>query len=90
MNIPDKIVAKNVASGNVLPVADVPEDFAKRIRRDNAVDQALFERWSETKWSGKPRDVDVDLPTGDQLSYISNEISRQVMNRAIKIIRPRL
>jgi hypothetical protein len=90
LNIPDNIEVKNVASGNILPITDVPEEFARRIRSENAVDHALFERWSEAKWSGEPREIDIDLPTGDQLSYVSNEIGRQVMNRVIKMIRPRL
>ena len=73
-----------------MPASDVPEETARHIRRVNAVDQALFDRWSETKWSGEPRAIEVDLPTGDQLSYVSNEISRQVMNRYIKTVRGKL
>ncbi len=87
LDIPDHVKVRNAASGAVLKPSDVPEDLATRIRTINAVDQALFDRWSEAKWSGEPRTLEIDLPAGDQAAYIGNEISRQLMNRYIKMTR---
>lgn len=87
MQISGAVTIRNAAYGDRLHTSDVPEDLAHHVRATNAADQALFDRWSETRWSGEPRNVDVVLPTGDQSSYVANEIGRQVMSRAIKMMR---
>lgn len=87
MQISDMIDIKNAAHGDRLRVGDVPDDVANRIRTANAADQALFDRWADVKWNGKPDETAPDLPGGDQASYIFNEINRQVITRYIKLIR---
>ncbi|HSM42759.1 MAG TPA: hypothetical protein VK862_18560 [Afifellaceae bacterium] len=88
LDLPDQVKIRNAATGDRLYPRDVPEAVARRYLRYNAADQALFERWGDVKWSGRPEPVDVRLPSGDQMSYLANEITRVSMSRAIKIARP--
>ena len=90
MQISDTVDVKNAAHGERLRVGDVPDRLASLIRDRNAADQALFERWGDVKWSGRPKEIDTNLPGGDQASYVLNEIDRQVTNRYIKMIRRRI
>ncbi len=88
LDLPDQVKIRNAATGERLYPGDVPQAVARRYLQYNAADQALFERWGDVKWSGRPEPVDVRLPSGDQMSYLANEITRVTMSRAIKIARP--
>lgn len=90
LEICDKVRTKNAAYGDRLMVEDVPESIAEQVRKTHSADQLLFDRWSDTKWSGRPKEIDRDLPRHDQPQYLLNEIGRQVAGRYIKTIRRRM
>ena len=59
MGLSEEITSQNVAPRRRVIMADLTPEMCRRIERDNALDQALFDRWAERGWDGAPS---ADLP----------------------------
>lgn len=64
---------------NVSPPASLSPDMLPRMTRqrileDNALDQALYERWKDRKWRGAPAAPAPALPATDHAVYLASDI----------------
>jgi len=76
LGLPAQVSTANVATDDRLRVEDLPDSMKDRIRRENRLDQCLFEMWSEARWSGKPASSSIVLSDRDQPAHISREVFR--------------
>lgn len=67
---------RNVSEAPALAVADLDPALAARIRAENAVDQALWERWRARGWQGdgrEPRGAPPRLDAADRLRSLAGD-----------------
>lgn len=83
MGLPEQVDAQNVTPKRKLIAADLPVALRQRIERDNALDHALFDRWSDRGWKGQPAGDLPPLPRADQARYIAGDISSGIMKKLI-------
>ncbi|MEM7213860.1 MAG: hypothetical protein AAF479_18640, partial [Pseudomonadota bacterium] len=70
LGIPGEVISHNVTPKRKLIAADLPVALRQRIERENALDQALFDRWGDRGWDGHIDAPRPDLPRADQLRYL--------------------
>ncbi|MEM1277665.1 MAG: hypothetical protein AAGH74_14150 [Pseudomonadota bacterium] len=75
LGLPESTKPRNVTPKKHLKTEDLPPKLRDRILRENAVDLALFERWAERGWSGKPSAPTPRLPRFDQGRYVLGDIA---------------
>ena len=83
MGLPDAVTSQNVTPRRKLIASDLSLDMRQRIERDNALDQALYDRWANRGWEGAP---DADLPAlsrADQGRYLFGDISTGIVKKLI-------
>lgn len=70
LGISTKVESANVTPVRKLSADDLDAGLRDRILTENAVDQALFDRWKDRKWEGQPMVQPPALPTLDQPRYL--------------------
>ncbi|MEM6623763.1 MAG: hypothetical protein AAF674_16150 [Pseudomonadota bacterium] len=83
LGITDTVANRNVTPVKKLIAADLSIEMRRRIERDNVLDQALFDRWADRKWSGVPEGPPPDLPTNDQASYMTGDALSGIRKKLI-------
>lgn len=83
LGIPDVVTSQNVTPRRKLAAADLPLALRRRIEADNAMDQALFDRWGDRGWQGAPAAPAPELPRADQARYVLGDISSGIMKKLI-------
>ncbi|MEM8792903.1 MAG: hypothetical protein AAGE80_14880 [Pseudomonadota bacterium] len=74
LGIPETVEAHNVTADKHLRAEDLPDKLRNRVLRENAVDVALFERWGDRGWSGRPTAPPPALPRLDQPRYVLDDM----------------
>lgn len=70
LGLPETVEPHNVTHTRKLRPEDLPDRLRQRIATDNAVDQALFDRWKDRGWEGSPQAPAPGLPGHDRLRYL--------------------
>lgn len=70
IGIPGETPARNVSTARRMTAADLSIAMRQRIERENALDQALFDRWADRGWAGAPDGPPPSLPSDDRLSTL--------------------
>ena len=83
LGIPDHVDHQNVTPSRKLSAADLTDDMRRRIEADNALDQALFDRWAERRWDGVPEGPAPKLPRADQGRYMLGDTVSGVLKKFI-------
>ncbi|MFK7942577.1 MAG: hypothetical protein AB8B85_06655 [Paracoccaceae bacterium] len=83
MDIPDAVTAQNVTPKRRLIAADLPFEMRQRIEDENALDQALFDRWADRGWEGYSRTDPPALSRTDQVRYMVGDISTGIVKKLI-------
>ena len=83
LGIPDEVAHQNVTPRRKLSAADLPEALIRRIEADNALDQALFERWADRRWSGRPEAPAPRLSALDQGRYVLGDAVSGILKKVI-------
>ena len=83
MGIPDLVTSQNVTPKRKLIAADLSLEMRQRIERDNALDQALYDRWADRGWQGAPEAEVPALARTDQLRYLVGDISTGIMKKPL-------
>lgn len=79
LDVPATARAENTIPSKRVTVADLPAGMLDRIRSDNRLDQALYDRWSERGWQGAPADAPPPLPRFDHGRYLAGDIRSAVL-----------
>ncbi|MEM1299550.1 MAG: hypothetical protein AAGH68_09750 [Pseudomonadota bacterium] len=83
MGLPEHVEAQNVTPKRKLIAADLPVALRQRIERDNALDQALFDRWADRGWQGAPDADPPALPRTDHGRYFAGDITSGIVKKLI-------
>ena len=83
LGIPDEVAHQNVTPRRKLSAADLPDSLRRRIEADNALDQALFERWADRRWEGGPATPAPDLSGLDQGRYVWGDAVSGILKKFI-------
>lgn len=70
LGIPKEVIARNVTPKRKLSANDLPDRLRSRIERENALDQALYDRWRDRGWEQKALPSPPDLSGSDQWRYL--------------------
>lgn len=70
LGIPAEVTSQNVTPKRKLIAADLPVALRQRIERENALDQALFDRWADRGWEPQALEKAPELSRSDQLRYL--------------------
>jgi hypothetical protein len=77
---------RNVTADHDTSAATLDEQMRQRIVTENAVDQALWDRWAERGWKAEGRNPvppPPALPRNDRLRYLASDIATLVRRTAI-------
>lgn len=79
LSVPGTVAAQNVTPRR----GDDPitPQLSKRILTENALDQALFERWKDRRWSGAPTAPPPPLPRTDQIGVLGRELVTSIAKK---------
>ncbi|MEM7742111.1 MAG: hypothetical protein AAF409_00255 [Pseudomonadota bacterium] len=83
LGLPQTVADRNVNAERKLLAADLPLRMRQRIEAENALDQALFDRWAERRWKGHPDSPAPDLSTKDHARYLLGDISNVILRKSI-------
>ena len=83
LGIPGEVNHQNVTPKRKLIAADLPLKLRQRIERENALDQTLYDRWSDRGWEQDPLPPAPDLPGGDQLRYMAGDAITGIRKKLI-------
>jgi len=81
IGIDDTVAERNVAATYHISTADIDKATQELIQTENALDQALFDRWKDRKWSGYSASVTPHLPAHDRTRYLTTDISSAIHRR---------
>lgn len=86
MGLPEVVESRNVTPSRRLAAADLPAGLARRIEADNALDQALWERWRDRGWTrgAPPLPPPPALPRADQARYVAGDAASGVLKKIIR------
>lgn len=84
MGIPGEVERRNVTPVRKLSAADLPNAVRRRIERDNALDQMLYDRWAGRGWSGAPDGVPGPLSGLDQVRYLAGDAASGIVKKVIR------
>ena len=73
LGIPGAATRHGETTAPKVRASDLPEATRSRILAENALDQALFERWSHRKWNRNHRPAPRRMPRADQLVYVVSD-----------------
>lgn len=73
LGIPGEVSHQNVTPKRKLIAADLSVDLRQRIERENALDQALYDRWADRGWEQGDLSPIPDLPRRDHLQYLGSD-----------------
>ncbi|MEM7239716.1 MAG: hypothetical protein AAF501_18070 [Pseudomonadota bacterium] len=74
LGLPDAVTNRNVNPRRHLERDELDAAFIARILDDNAVDTALYERWADRGWSGRPDAAPPALNSLDQPRYALGDL----------------
>jgi hypothetical protein len=83
LGLPDRVEHRNVTPERRISAEDVSADLRARITAENALDQMLFERWAERRFSGTPDGPRPDLSSFDQPRYVVGDIVTALRKKLI-------
>ena len=84
LGIPDAVDHQNVTPKRKLIAADLPVKLRQRIERENALDQALFDRWADRGWTQGNLPPAPDLPQADQWRYMAGDAVTGIRKKLIQ------
>ena len=70
LGIPAEVTARNVTPKRKLSADDLPDRMRQRIERENALDQALYDRWRDRGWEQAALPQVPELSGSDQWRYL--------------------
>lgn len=76
-----EVEARNVTAEKRLRLEDVSDDMRDRMLTENALDAALFERWRDRGWSGRPTAPPPPLPRRDRLRCLLDDLRVKLPGR---------
>lgn len=77
--VPGRAKAQNTIPEKRLTAVDLAPDILDRLRRDNVLDQALFDRWKDRGWDQTRIPPAPSLPGFDQLTLLASDIRSAVL-----------
>lgn len=83
LGIPGEVSHQNVTPKRKLIAADLPVKLRQRIERDNALDQALYDRWADRGWEQRTLPPIPNLPTQDRLQYLGGDAITAIKKKFI-------
>ncbi|MEL6476559.1 MAG: hypothetical protein AAFR17_04465 [Pseudomonadota bacterium] len=69
MGLPEQAERENVTPVRHLTADAIPAPLRSQILKENAADQALYDRWANRLWQGSPPEPMPNLPSFDQARY---------------------
>jgi len=84
LGITEQTEDRNVTRTPRLRSEDVPERLRQRIAEENRLDQALYERWADRGWQGRPAGPAPRLPQADHPRYLAGDLGSSVMKKVIR------
>jgi hypothetical protein len=80
VGVPTQVESKNVSKRPVVKPENLPASLVSRIKRENALDTLLFERWSERGWRDKAPSLQSPvtkevLSSFDQLHFVRSDMA---------------
>lgn len=79
LQISTSVESENISSGPRLRVEDLPDRERRLILSENALDQAIFDKWKDACLSHAPAPVRPVLPRYDHSAHISRELARNLV-----------
>jgi len=75
LGLPEQAARRNVSEGPALTEAELDPALVARIRAENALDRALWERWKDRGWreEGREPGPGPPLPASDRLGYLAGD-----------------
>ena len=83
LGIPGEVSHQNVTPKRKLIAADLPVKLRQRIERENALDQALYDRWVDRGWKQSPMAPPPKLPAADHLRYLTGDAITGIKKKLI-------
>jgi hypothetical protein len=86
LGVAGQAVRRNTGPGDVMPEAMLDQPMRQRIIAENAVDQALWDRWAGRGWKAdglNPVAPPPALPGNDRLRYLGSDIATLVRRVAM-------
>ena len=84
IGIAAEVISQNVTPNRRMTAADLGNEMRRRIETDNALDQALFDRWADRGWSGAPSDPPMALSSTDQIRYLVGDAASGIIKKLIR------
>ncbi|MEO1490610.1 MAG: hypothetical protein AAFV19_00470 [Pseudomonadota bacterium] len=84
LGIPDTVESENVTQSRKVSKEDLPSSLREQIAHENALDQCLYDRWKDRKWSGAPSGEAPPLAALDQLGYVLGDIATGLRKKIIQ------
>lgn len=83
LGLPTTVDARNVTPDRKLTKADLSPALQSRIERDNALDQALFDRWADRGWTPGGLPAPPSLSGSDHVRYAVGDAISGVLKKLI-------
>lgn len=84
LGLPEAVDSRNVTPSRRLTGADLPPALMRRIEAENALDQALWERWKDRGWTQEPLPPPPALPRADQARYLAGDAASGLLKKIIR------
>lgn len=84
LGLPETVEHQNVTPGRRLSAADLRPALAARLREENALDQALWERWKDRGWSQGALPPAPPLPRADHARYAAGDMATAILKKLIR------
>jgi len=83
LGIPDEVKSRNVTPARRITRDDLSPALVDRIARENALDQCLYSRWKDRKWSGVPDGKVPELAAFDQFGYLLGDTATGIRKKFV-------
>ena len=80
-DVPGRAKAQNTIPEKRLTVNELAPNILDRVRHDNVLDQALFDRWKDRGWDQKVRPPAPKLSRFDQMSALGSDIRSALLRK---------
>ena len=77
--VPGRAKAQNTIPEKRMSADDLKPEVLDRVRHDNILDQALFDRWKDRGWASMTLPPAPALPRFDQLAALASDIRSALM-----------
>lgn len=84
LGLPEVVEHRNVTPRRRLDAGDLPAGMAARIAAENALDQALWERWRDRGWTQAPLPPPPALSGADQGRYLAGDAASGIRKKLIR------